>query len=371
MNELHVEMSHCYGISKLKHDFEFDNSKNIHLIYAPNGSMKSSFAKTLMYVSKQSKDKPCDYLHAQETNYAGSYAITLNGKNLSPDKIFVADGDNEFDASKAFPNFLASRELKEKYDAIYNSLFEKKKALIDRLGVVSMSSNCEEELVETFQITSKDTIFTILDNLSKEVTDGIQSYDFKYNDIFDKAGKVKAFVDSNRDKLQTYFEQYEKLLDNSSLFRSRNGYKFGTYQAGQVANSVKDGAFFGVEHKIVLYGKENEPIDSHEKLSNIMISEKNRILNDEGLRNTFNQITAIIDKNSDLRLLKSIIDEHPDWIPELIDFEAFKKKVWKGHLAKPELKTLLNDYSLVYKEKKQNWIQFSKWLKKRMSHGAE
>lgn len=53
-----------------------------------------------------------------------------------------------------------------------------------------------------------------------------------------------------------------------------------------------------------------------------------------------------------MRALKSILEVHPEWIIELFDFEEFRKKVWIGHLAKPELKPLLDEFNLVYQEKK-------------------
>ena len=44
--ELKIHFENCYGIKKLQHTFDFTKSK-VQIIYAPNGAMKSSFAKTL------------------------------------------------------------------------------------------------------------------------------------------------------------------------------------------------------------------------------------------------------------------------------------------------------------------------------------
>ena len=54
---LHIEMTNCFGIKQLMLDFDY-SGKFTHSIYAPNGTMKTSFAKTMRFVSKQSKTKP-------------------------------------------------------------------------------------------------------------------------------------------------------------------------------------------------------------------------------------------------------------------------------------------------------------------------
>ena len=60
MNKLDIKLENCYGIGKLEYSFDFSNS-NTHIIYAPNGTMKSSFAKTLSVIAKNdNKTKPCD-----------------------------------------------------------------------------------------------------------------------------------------------------------------------------------------------------------------------------------------------------------------------------------------------------------------------
>lgn len=50
MNLLLVQLENCYGIQSFDHTFDF-NKKNSILIYAPNGVMKTSFAKTLLQIS--------------------------------------------------------------------------------------------------------------------------------------------------------------------------------------------------------------------------------------------------------------------------------------------------------------------------------
>ncbi len=45
MNKVTVDLENCYGIRKLRVQFDF-SGKRAYVIYAPNGSMKSSLAQT-------------------------------------------------------------------------------------------------------------------------------------------------------------------------------------------------------------------------------------------------------------------------------------------------------------------------------------
>lgn len=46
MNKISLNLDHCFGITKLSQVLTFEG-ENVVLIYAPNGLMKTSFAKTL------------------------------------------------------------------------------------------------------------------------------------------------------------------------------------------------------------------------------------------------------------------------------------------------------------------------------------
>lgn len=341
---LDVILENCYGIKKLNHTFNFSNGKNTHLIYAPNGTMKTSFAKTMKFLSKQSKEEPKDQLNA---NNSVKFDLNFGGNIPSKENIFVVNGDDEIDSSKSFINFLASSELKNRYDSIYEQLTESKKGLLSKLKSLSQSTDCEGEIFETFKSDAYDSIFAILERISSEINNN-QLFEIKYNAVFDKKGAVEKFIQENRDHLQTYITKYNELLSKSRLYRSANGHSFGTYQATQLSQSVPD--FFEVEHKIIL--QNGDEITSLEQFQEIMQEEQNRILTDENLKKTFDKITKAIDKNNDLREFKSVIEVKPTLITEILNYEEFRKKVWLGYFAHSEAKSLLDSYVSVYNQNK-------------------
>lgn len=110
ISKLKIDWKNCYGIKEFCHEFQFTPGKQIHLVYAPNGSMKTSFAKTMRYLSGQSKDKPCDKLHDKDES---SFILKVDDLDVPKENIFVVNGDDDIDSSKSFVNFLASSELKD------------------------------------------------------------------------------------------------------------------------------------------------------------------------------------------------------------------------------------------------------------------
>lgn len=348
VHKIKIDWKNCYGIKELNHEFLFSSGKQIHLIYAPNGSMKTSFAKTMRYLSGQSKEKPCDRLHDKNES---SFILKSDDLDVPEENIFVVNGDDNIDSSKSFMNFLASSELKNRYDSIYQQLSEKKDLLMSKLKSASLSSDCEKEIFGTFKQNDIDTIFSILERLNGEVKSGIPKFEFRYNDVFDAKENVNKFIEANKDNLNVYIENYNRLLGDSKLFRTVAGHTFGTYHVAQLQQYVSDGSFFGVKHKIIL--QDNTELSSEKGLQELVNNEQKRLLKDKDLKKAFDKITKAIDKNAELRGFKSVLNNHPEWIPEIINHEVFRKKVWLGYLSDNEIKPLFDAYIQVYNENKE------------------
>ena len=61
MNILKIDFEHCFGITKLSQELTFEG-ENVVLIYAPNGLMKTSFAKTFQLYGQEKVDKVKDVI---------------------------------------------------------------------------------------------------------------------------------------------------------------------------------------------------------------------------------------------------------------------------------------------------------------------
>lgn len=333
MNSLKVNLKNCFGIQSLEHEFNFSSNSCV-LIYAPNGVMKSSFAKTFNCISKDDKKiKPCDLIYP---NREVTAEILCDGKKIDPACIFVVDAESDINTNDKITTLLASKELKSQYDEIYQILDVAKKDFLKKLKEKSQSSDCEVEIVSTFKQSEKDDFFDSISTVKDEIKKNTVFFAFRYNDVFDKKGNIKKFLEKYKNLIQEYFSEYNHLLAESDFFKkNEDGTSFGTYQAKQIISSVDGDAFFSAKHKIVLSNRME--ITSKSQLEEIVNNEINKILDDEKLKAVFEKIDNAIGANVELRAFKAILEKDKAIIPNLLDYEGFKKQVWYGFLS--ELQT--------------------------------
>lgn len=339
MEKLNINLENCYGIKKLEYSFDFAN-KNTFAIYAPNGMMKSSFAKTLKDLAE--KRDSCDLVFTDRKTVRN--IKDENSVDITPQEVFVVEPYNEFFSSDKLLTLVASQELKEEYEAIYKDIEQEKNNFIKKLKDISKSTDCESEILETFSSNENDNLFDILIRLNPELDGKKRKYDFRYNDVFDKKGKVKNFLSKHISSLDSYVDNYNKLLSKSNLFK-KSEHTFGTYQAGEVLKSVSDNSFFEAGHSIELADKKK--ILSAIEFKDLFEGEINKIVNDENLKKIFDQVDKAIWSNEELRKFQEAIREDNSLLLELRDYEDFRKKVWFGYLdeLRDDLKILLEMYS--------------------------
>jgi ribonuclease BN (tRNA processing enzyme) len=120
MKKVTVTAEHCYGIPMLVHTFDFSNNNAPVVIYAPNGLMKTSLAKSARDYS-QGKN-PRDEVFPE---LASSFALEdEEGNAVHPESVFVVDSINEKYQSERISTLLASEALKSEYDSIYGEVAE-------------------------------------------------------------------------------------------------------------------------------------------------------------------------------------------------------------------------------------------------------
>lgn len=119
MDELKMNLENCFGIQKLNQSIDYSNN-NVAVIYAPNGTMKSSLAKTFEAIRDkrpvEEKVFGCD----------SSYSIVdENNTNIPSESIMVI---NPFDEN-AYENqglLMANDALRKQYILIHKSIEKKR-----------------------------------------------------------------------------------------------------------------------------------------------------------------------------------------------------------------------------------------------------
>ena len=225
MKQLNFDFENCFGISKFKETIDFKTCNTV-MIYAPNGTMKTSFAKTLQILSQRAESNKrkgleetiCDRLHKDLPVKSN---VTLeSGAVLKPENIFVANPDDmTFDAAQSVTTFLASTDLKKRYDTIIKIISGAKNNFIKQYKKISQSTDCETELVSVFAEKENSSIYDILDILWDKINNAdYPLYQIKFNDIFDKKGAVKDFIEKNMTSLSLFVQRYNELLTKSQFF---------------------------------------------------------------------------------------------------------------------------------------------------------
>lgn len=364
--KIKFDFERCFGIERLEKEFDFKDKQSVAVIYAPNGMMKSSFAKTCEEMSKVGTAKPkrgkvaaaaevdhiCDRLNPD----AGSkHDILVDGTAISPECIFVADPDQvTFDASQQVTDFLASKALKDEYDRIVGLLENARKEFVKAVGsnIISQSSDCDKEIAEAFLGDENASIYGCIEPVASMLRDDAVYYDVKFDDLFDDKGEVKAFLEENRELLNDYATQYNRLLSESEFFHTEDGKSFGTYQAAQLGKAFKGEEYFSVKHKLVL--RNNIEITSAQAFSTKIEEEKERIISDEGLKKSYDEIAKKLEANTDLRNFSKVITVHPEWIVKLSDYEGFRKEVLIGYINHPDVRGKFDALKQVFEANKDD-----------------
>jgi len=359
MNNITIDFEHCFGIGKFNYSFDFStNNSNSFLIYAPNGTMKTSFSRTFDLISKNdSKNVPSDRIYKKPSKYE----VVVDGNPINYENILVVNAeDNSYDATSKITSFIASNELKKKYDQIYDELNLQKSEFIKKLKTISQSADCESEIIDCFTENKNDkNFFEILESNINDLTSNFDKHNFRYNDVFDKKNNVKKFLEKNVKILDQYVTDYKNILYNSNFFKLTGENSFGTYQANEILKSIEDNTFFDAGHKFLL--EDGTEITNSQDLKDIVSKEIEKIINDEKLKKSFEQVDKAIGANAELRTFKKVIEKDNLILISLKDYETFRKKVWIDSIS--QVKNDAEELNSFYKTKKaelQNIISEAK-----------
>jgi len=321
MNELKVDLENCYGIKKLKHSFDFTKSK-VQIIYAPNGSMKSSFAKTFEDISIQQESK--DRIFTERVNHR---EVLVDGRDILEDEVFVINRMQNADF-KSVSTILANETLKKEWDEINTKLNETKKDFVKSIQpLFDLKENAIEQTIQ--QVFGLD-IYTFLENKENEIGEIIEPKytNIIYNQIFNEKAYKFLKEKSFNVKIREYIETYDKIVNESTtLFKKGD---FNHYNAENISKSLKDNGFFKAKHKVKI--KDTEVADIAE-LEAIIKGEKEKILNSPELVSKFNEIDKALNANNELRIFRSYIENNQEIIKEFIDLENFKRKLILNYIA--------------------------------------
>ena len=329
MQKLTIKLENCYGIKKLETEFDFSKHP-AYAIYAPNGSMKSSLAKTFEDVAKATVSKDRIF----PTRTCSREITDENGVDLPKESVFVIQPyDATFGHTEKTSTLLVNSELRKEYEELHLEIDNSKKMFLTALKEQSGSKkNLENEI--SFAFTQRDDQFIIaLSRVKDEVRAQKDSpfADIKYDTIFDE--KVLDFLGTKDVKtaIESFVKKYNQLLAASTYFKKGT---FNYYNAANIAKNLAENGFFDAKHTVYLNADEKLEITSQKELEDLIAKEKEGISKDMELRKKFAAIDKLIKKNAKLRNFEAYLVEHEELLPHLVNIDSFKQEIWKSYFKK-------------------------------------
>lgn len=328
MDRVSVSLQNCYGIKSLKHEFDFSKTP-AYAIYAPNGAMKSSLARTFQDAARgvPSADRifPDRVTERKITDE--------HGANIEKERVFVVlPYDEQFSPSEKTSTLLVDAKLREEYSNLYLEVDKAKEKLINLLKQQAKSkANLEAEISAAFTPTTtqfKTALTRIRAELSEQKDTPLA--DVEYDKIF--ADSIVAALNTKNLKqlIAEYITRYNELLAASTYFKKGT---FDYYNAAQIAKSLSDHGFFKASHTVNLVSEgESLEISTQKELEDVIAKEKQAILKDDKLRKSFDEVAKQLDRNAALREFKNYLMENEPILSQLDNLDKFKEDVLKSYI---------------------------------------
>lgn len=332
MKTLNVELTNCHGIRSLDATLDF-GGKNAVAIYAPNGTMKTSFARTFKDLAKG--EETVDHVFPDR---ASSRSITdENGQSPDPDDVAVVlSYDEELGPTESTSTLLVNPALRKEYEALQVSLLDARDALVVALAAQAGTKQDVISTVSRVFTQSEDKFFDALIRVEYEIEqlDDARFAELPHDLLFNDKVATALKGTGVQAQLADYVTRLNQLLDESTFF---NRTSFSYYNATNVTKSLGANGFFQAQHSLLLHGgDEPRRITSDADLQALITEEKSRISDDAALRKKLDGVERAVQRNEDTRKFFEFIANREDLLPEFANVKNFHQDVWKSYLKAHE-----------------------------------
>lgn len=333
MKKLLIKLENCHGIRSLETTISYKKGRSA-AIYAPNGTMKTSLARTFQDLAKgeTTVDRMFpDRVTRREINDQDGNAVEAS------DVVVILSYDEELGPTEETSTLLVNADLRREYESLHEELV---KARDEFAAALASQAGTRRDVVRevgaTFTADSKG-FFQALVRIYDEVVaqTGVPYADVAYDVVFND--KILPLLDKPEFKsaLAEYINRLNDLLDESKFFDRAT---FSYYNAATVTKSLADNGFFAAHHAILLRGGDGEDVEVTDKaqLEKLIGDEKKQITEDGTLRKKMDAIEKALNKNVDARAFQRYIAEHPELLPEFANVALFRERVWKSYIKQHE-----------------------------------
>lgn len=329
--KLTLALENCYGINQLNKEFNFtktESNDGVNSLYAPNGTLKTSLAKTFLDVVNGDETK--DLIFPERDTVRN---IKIDDVDITPDQVMVIESYNESYSSKQLSTLLVNDTLKQQYDIALKEVDEKRTALVKAIakpaGKKGVAINAFPKLICEIFGKPEKAFLELLVELHQETLPDYSSYaNYKFNDLFnDKVLAVIAKGDFAQD-LTSYVDTYDRLIDQSTVLTKN----FNHQKAGTVSKSLGEADFFSAKHSVnISVDGKPQLAEDLDQLNAILQAEQEKVLNSDDLKQQFAKIDDKL-KTKDTAAFRDFITENQALLADYQDIPQFKKTVIKSYL---------------------------------------
>ena len=353
MKSIQIEIKNGYGIVDFKHDFKYEDDKNgsychFYGLYAQNGTMKSSFAKTLSNYSKGEA--------VTDEIYQVSGSCTVSG--IDPENIlsYPSYGGRVYLSDNA-AYLVANQEAKDVYTKASKDVIEAFNKLKSKVSEVTKTKDGGDEAIiedyyrrfvtkeEVASITLPAVITLLKANLPEIKKGKIQFCDVSLN-VFNSSN-FKKFI--TKEKYRGLFDRLVKAYDEMRASPTYYREGFDSRSAHTLIKALEKSKYFNAKHEVVLRDSEDKRtknINNKEEMESYLKTDFDRIIEaDPGIEKPLNQLIAdfSVGTNGEARRIIEDISRR-DILLFMGDEDRFYKNMWFGYLSGcvEEIENLLN-----------------------------
>lgn len=343
--KLSLELKNCYGISQLSKEFNFVKSPNndgVNSLYASNGTLKTSLAKTFKDIETGDTSKDLIF-----STRATTRDIKINDVIIKSHQVMVIDSYNESYSSQQVSTLLINDVLKQKYETALKEVDDKRSTLLKALVKVSGKRDIVALMCSAFNKPEKSFLELLTELSAQSLSDETRYSEFKFEELFNS--KVVELISTGdfSKELAEYVDTYDKLIQESSVL-SKN---FNHQKAEVVSKSLTDNGFFGASHTVnISVDGEKQEVTSKEGLNQLLQEEQEKVLQSPELKEKFNNVDRKL-KNKETQVFRDFIAEHQELLPQYQNLIEFKKNVLVSYLH--SLQTAWDDLVAIYKENQE------------------
>lgn len=325
----------CYGIENFTLKVIKFSESNKAIIYAPNGVMKSSLARTFEQLSR--KELPNDRIFTHRTT---EFDITYKTQNITHEtpkndldclNTFVINSFDEAYQSENISNFLINPDLRRRYQGLIKTFDKDLNSFISSLNKLSkiVAKNIHDTICKDFgfEIDSEWTdILLDIEMFYNSYKEDESLKSIQYSQLFNDKTMAMLQDPDFVAQINIYVSQVNKMLSESEVLSTA----FNDYNASELGKTFNKHNLFASNNKIIL--NNGETISTKKDWDDAVKLELKKIKDDPDIAASYDKINSVINKNAQATGLRKLLESNKNIILRLNDLDELKKSLWLNYL---------------------------------------